>query len=151
MLTVQNYISLGRWAFELSPFQRWCHYVLRLWNSKVSWYDAFPMGFKLEAFNRHCKGFHVFARLQLDEHTLKISKDLKAVVKSRLLYIPQSEDGTVKSKPKKGGNNTNEPNWCPKSTSNESNVAAVAKLVNEEQHISVWKVSVRHFFLVWNS
>lgn len=40
-------------------------------------YSTFDMCVRIEAFNRHCNKFYIYARLQLGEHALKISKDLK--------------------------------------------------------------------------
>ena len=60
-----------------------------------------------------------------------------------LHHIPQSKDGTVNSKLRKRGNNTDKPNGHPKSASNESNVAAVVKLVKEDPRINIYSVSER--------
>ena len=51
----------------------------------------------------------------------------------------------MNSKPKKTGNITDKPNGRPQSASNESNVAAVAKLVKEDPHICIRVVSAKSF------
>ena len=83
---------------------------------------------------------HVFERLQLGEHALKISKDFKAVERVKAVLCSTIKRLHCKFKCVERGNNTDKPNRHPKSPSNEKNVVAVAKLTKSEA-----------FFLIWNS
>ena len=74
---------------------------------------------------------------------MEISKDLKTVfgVKAASYFTIKrcySEFTTEKR-----DNNADKPNGRPKSASNDSNVAAVAKLVKEDPHICIREVSAK--------
>lgn len=73
MFILQNYTPFGKLVFQLSPFQRWRHYVLGSWNGKVK-YSTFRTCFKMEAFNMYCEKVYVFGRLQFGGHALKFPK-----------------------------------------------------------------------------
>ena len=77
---------------------------------------------------------------------MKISKYCKTVTVKPASYF------TIKRwhhefNTEKRGNNSDKPNGRPKSVSNESNEAAVAKLVKEETHTSVYGKWVQGFLI----
>ena len=83
---------------------------------------------------------YIFARQQLGEHALKISKDFKEVERVKAILYSTIKRLHCKFKCVERGNNTDKPNGHPKSPSNEKNVVAVAKFTKSEA-----------FFFIWNS
>ena len=91
----------------------------------------------MEAFNKQSERFYVFVRLQLGEDTKQIAADLQKVAGIKAAAYSSIRRWKQDFKILNRGDNSDKPKRPLKRASNESNVAAAAKLVKEDPQVTI--------------